>query len=99
MNKQIEEMAKIIVNGCREGNCEECKYSEGVLYPECVPSFTAEALYNAGYRRQDEVAREIFTEIEKQTKFFQDYMFLKNGCKAILRVLAELKKKYEVTEE
>ncbi len=54
MNKQIEEMAKIIVTGCNEGCCEECKHSEGVLYPDCVPQFTAEALYNAGYRKQSE---------------------------------------------
>ena len=49
--KQIEEIAKIIVTGCNEGCCEECKHSEGVLYPDCVPQFTAEALYNAGYRK------------------------------------------------
>ena len=53
MNKQIEEMAKIIVTGCSEGCCEECKHSEGVLYPDCVPQFTAEAIYTAGYRKPE----------------------------------------------
>ena len=62
--KQIEEMAKIIVNGCREGNCEECKYSEGVLYPDCVPSFTADALYKQGYRNASEVVEDIFSDFE-----------------------------------
>ena len=52
--KQIEEMAEVIIRGCRECNCEECEHSEGVLYPDCVPLFTAEALYNAGYRKQSE---------------------------------------------
>ena len=65
--KQIEEMANILVNGCKMGGCEECKYSEGT-FPECALKYTANQLYNAGYRKASEVAREIFEEIEKKVK-------------------------------
>ena len=61
-DKQIEEMADILANGCKMGGCEECRYSEGV-YPECALKYTAEQLYNAGYRKASDLAEEIFAEI------------------------------------
>lgn len=90
MNKQIEEMAKVIIRGCRECNCEECKHSEGVLYPDCVPLFTAEALYKAGYRKASEVAREIFAEIERRIVFNEYGVALLSQY-----IFDETRKKYE----
>lgn len=58
IDKQIEEMAKIIDGYC-EAECLDGCYS-------CVPYKNAEKLYNAGYRKASYVAREIFEEIEKQ---------------------------------
>lgn len=47
MKEQIEEMAKIIHGYCK-GNCANC-------FPEaCGDYLGAEALYNAGYRKQKE---------------------------------------------
>ena len=60
MNKQeqIEEMAfdLCIMDRCKHLTKEECA---DTTCAHCE----AEALYNAGYRKQDEVAREIFEEL------------------------------------
>lgn len=65
MNKQIEEIAKHCCFPCEmecNGECIERKNP-----CECyIALTTAEELYNAGYRRQDEVAREIFTQLEEE---------------------------------
>ena len=50
----IEEMAKVIENRCDRDCIPSCD--------ECI----AQTLYNAGYRKQSEVAREIFEEIENR---------------------------------
>lgn len=95
MNKQIEEMAKIIQKG-------ELDRNKGVL--DCTEFTTdlviqvglqrlagAKALYNEGYRRQDEVAREFFDEIEQA--------IFAHGTKYAMKRLAELKEKYGVTDD
>jgi len=87
MKEQIEEMAKVIICGCRECNCEECKHSEVGLYPDCVPLFTAESLYNAGYRKQSEVIDEFvkrlldaFPEANRDNRcpaiYYDDYRYI-----------------------
>ena len=64
----------------------------------------AEAVYNAGYRKQKEVAREIFEEIERLTpkKFTeksQDFEFgYALAIQQIKNKIAELKKKYTENE-
>jgi len=52
--KQIEEMAKDMCSCCKEAVSQECEYSicEGVRKH-------AEALYNAGYRKQNEDVTDI----------------------------------------
>ena len=54
--KQIEEMAKILANhrgfGCDNEDC--CDMSCQVYKVGCLPYKFAEALYNAGYRKQSE---------------------------------------------
>ena len=89
MNKQIEEMAKTL---CEDyGECKKCTLSNPECENPCMISEDCERLYNQGYRKASEVAREIFAEIEKA--------ILAHGTKYAMKRLAELKKKYEVTEE
>lgn len=81
--KQIEEMASII-NGSL---CSE-------YYPEPIYIPSATELYNAGYRKQSEVASEIFEELEKNMVTFGD-VALSSYFKGIgWKHLKELKKKY-----
>ena len=62
MNKQIEEIYRILLNGCNGIECFEC---EGNGKKDgCLHYHNANAIYNAGYRRQDEVAREIFKRVK-----------------------------------
>lgn len=90
--KQIEEMALII--------CEDCaKYTRGCEHPPCDTIVeSAEALYYAGYRKQSEVAAEIFADIDgKISCFFPASSFVKapnTTHYSLLAMLAELKKKY-----
>lgn len=86
MNKQIEEMAIILT----EGSCSDCSKCDFRDKFNCHPIHEADILYNAGYRRQDEVAKEIFAEIEEvinELGYFDELDF------------TSLKKKYGVTEE
>ena len=57
MNKQIEEMAQVYeeARSIAQETLGSMNEGAGVWY--------AKAFYNAGYRRQDEVAREIFEEL------------------------------------
>jgi hypothetical protein len=56
-NKHIEEMAKETMKHCKIDNqCGSCHWS---TCNECL----SEALYNAGYRKADEVVEEIFEEL------------------------------------
>ena len=92
MNKQIEEMARYIDKS--DILCRTCGES---TYTYCADAIS-ELLYNAGYRRQDEVAKEIFAEIERNifeiiTPYNQSLQCLSEGC------IDELKKKYGETEE
>ena len=57
-NKQIDEMAEII--------CQNTEFD--TMWNEIYDS--ANALYNAGYRKASEVAREIFAEIEKRLAMY-----------------------------
>lgn len=83
MNKQIEEQVKEIR--------EISKAIQVTGLGEHLCDAIAVSVYDAGYRRQDEVAKEIFAEIEQA--------ILAHGTNYAMKRLAELKKKYEVTEE
>ncbi len=85
--KQIEEMAKAICSACAIR--ENCK-----LEDVCRATLQeSEALYNAGYRKQSEVAREIFEEIENLSVNTVDDWG--NSVQIISEIdYAELKKKY-----
>lgn len=91
MNKQIEEMAKTMHDGCAiVKGTNQCR-GEDCL--DCA----AVTLHEAGYRRQDEVAREIFADVLgclRYTQFMNDI-----SKKGTIAYIAKLKKKYGVTED
>lgn len=102
--KQIEEMAKITCSMyCRNkekkcANVQECDM-------KCLHHQRCEALYNAGYRKQGEVVKEFFDEIEKLVSANKKTV----GCATyeetifyiedFIEDLAELKKKYTGEKE
>lgn len=87
MNKQIEEMAKYRCFPCEMEYNGECLENRNPC--KCYTALdTAEALYNAGYRKQDEVARKIFAELK--TVMMDEYRY---------PIIAELKKEYGVEKD
>ena len=88
---QIEEMAKIMCNCYDSGNC---KMHGNLCDLKCISGFNALGLYNAGYRKASDVAREIFEEIEASAKV----KYWRGGGLVVFEVdgedFAELKKKY-----
>ena len=78
--KQIEEMASAL-NFCKNTPIEECHSK--VDCKHCL----AEQLYNAGYRKQSEIAEEIFAEADKI--FMATCLSLET-----YKAWCELKKKY-----
>jgi hypothetical protein len=86
MNKQIEEMALAL----SEGGCgKECDCIQGDKF-NCHLLYSASVLYNAGYRKASDVAREIFELVECA---FSPVLVYEGHT--IKRYIAELKKKYE----
>lgn len=89
--KQIEEMAKAMHDGCSIVKATNQCRGEDCL--DCG----AVTLYEKGYRKASEVAREIFVEIDN----ILDYLKIFNSCDDILNAIVyritKLKKKY--TEE
>lgn len=89
--KQIAEMAKVI-------DKSPWKLEQDFTGCNINSSDVSEFLYNAGYRKQSDVAREIFREIEDCMSCFEDdddgYLLKKCEFEFFMR---ELKKKY--TEE
>lgn len=89
--QQIAEMAKVI-------NKSPWKVEQDATGVHINSYEIAEYIYNAGYRKQSEVAREIFAEIEDSMSCFEDdddgYLLKKCEFKFFMR---ELKKEY--TEE
>ena len=104
-NKQIEEMAKTIGRnkgyGCREkDDCQSCLCRA----VDCIPYEIAQILFASGYRKQSEVAQEIFAEIEILLSANQSSELRAGSVEwfdyfdhHLEEDLAELKKKY--TEE
>lgn len=106
MNKQIEELKEIINMPCTEIIERAIKEFEcplpdeytarNICYPECSLPYMcdeciARNIYNAGYRRQDEVAIEIISEIEQA--------IMAHGTNYTLKRLEEIKKKYGVEKD
>ena len=94
MNKQIEEMAKVIY--ASDILCHTCGES---TYTYCADAI-AELLYSAGYRKASDVAREIFEEIDNA---YEDCFIILGDMgyfqlTKFVQKIAELKKKREVEE-
>ena len=65
MQNEIDQMAKIILDAnCARKPCRECKYDPDEV-GMCMRMLEAEALYNSGYRKASDVAREIFEAVDK----------------------------------
>jgi hypothetical protein len=81
LENQIEEMAKVL---CEDyGECKKCTLSNPECENPCMVREDCERLYNQGYRKSQDVAREIIEELEKAGIFAYRYP-----------IIAELKKKY-----
>ena len=63
--EQIEEMARII---CGSYNNNICVFNHEPCDWNCSAKGNAKQLYEKGYRKATEVAREIFEEIDKKVK-------------------------------
>lgn len=51
--KQIEEMARIVCFGSKQGSCEDCMRNQIIHFKECEwKTRIAERLFNEGYRKQ-----------------------------------------------
>lgn len=62
MNKEIEEMARTIIQPCKI-SCKECD-------KKCRDYNLSRSLYNAGYRKAEEVRKETAKEILQQVYDF-----------------------------
>ena len=89
--KEIEEMAKIIAR-------RSAAFRNPNVAFMTTARKTADSIYNADYRKQREVAREIFDEIENNKRFIQDHAG-NIGIVVTLQDITELKKKYTESEE
>ena len=83
--EQIEEMAKVI---CFDyGRCYKCAISNPLCETPCTILDDCEALYNAGYRQAEDVAREIFEKVKSTLKAY--------GATSALFIVEQAEKKYE----
>ena len=91
--KQIAEMAKVITR-------RSMAFRNPNVAFMTTARKTANSLYNAGYRKQSDVVREIFGEIENRMSCFEDdddgYLLKKCEFEFFMR---ELKKKYREESE
>ena len=102
--KQIEEITELICNLYDNG---KCTINGFICDHNCEYKRRAEHLYNADYRKQSEVAREILTEFANMLKCHSFYMTDAYGevnenivtVKAIVEVEEEFKKKYTEGEK
>ena len=104
--KQIEEMARILATKpqhlCWGTICDQCEFNK--MGPDiCADCITANRLYNAGYRKADEIALEVLGVIEIVTNnhikaismLTPQNDYCAGGKKAfdiVLKVIAELKR-------
>lgn len=89
MNKQIEEKRELV----------DILYWSGYGFDRGTCNDLARQIYEQGYRRQDEVAREIFTEIENSISPMLGLEDDKEYVAILATTFAELKKKYGVKED
>ena len=102
-DKQIEEMENVLYGlnekfseYCGGKSCADCEFDK---YERCSFRYKAETLYNAGYRKASDVAREIFEEIAKASGEWGCYSISSTKwgylTSDVHKTIADLKKKYE----
>lgn len=99
--KQLEEMAQLVCEMARKPDtCKSCPGRKG----GCFTRPKMELLFAAGYRKDSELAREIFEEIE--TILSKNLAMVSSGGPALYykvnevdNQLEELKKKYTKEQE
>ena len=93
-DKQIEEMAKVIHKAEMEDIMLKVTGDIDYLI-DAMPMnvYVAQELYNAGYRKASDVAREIFEEIKRHIEDVGFSSFMERS--EFMDWLADLKKKYE----
>lgn len=104
MNKQIDEMVKIINKPCFKIMEEAGATDRDCPFPYSCEECSATNLYKAGYRRQEDVAREIIQIAKNGAEKYIEDITLNEGIRNMLSIMlddfiTELKKKYGVTEE
>ena len=91
-DKQIEEMTEIMFTEyktCSGIDCKDCEFFNfteryGFKYGFCDEKRRATALYNAGYRKAEDVAKEVINDMRKMI----------NGYENIDVYLDRIEKKY-----
>ena len=77
MNKQIEEMAKVLVElpilfSCKISiDCLQCNYFKEI---GCQTKLVAEALYNAGYRKVEDIVEKVTVERPSMSDLLNEEM-------------------------
>ena len=117
MNMHVEEMAQIIHKGeldRNRGDLDCTEFPTNLVIKVGLQRLAgAKALYNAGYRKQSDTAREIFEEIEEVFFKYADEFSSVGECKLLEPVrqavlfsinelfvyVDELKKKYTESEK
>jgi hypothetical protein len=89
-DKQIEEMAEAI---CGLKTSDGCLCDGGYCNHNCSAYEKAKHLYNAGYRKASEVAREIFEDIFYHTYYSHGRLIIEHST------LLALQKKYTESEK
>lgn len=84
--KQIEEMAKIICkDGANNGDCDKCGF-----HRQCSKFKVAEKLYNAGYRKADDLLKELQS---MKSDFAKDMLEIKETYeKEVVDLVNEVRK-------
>lgn len=100
--EQIAQIAKVTEEICVDLYCVRTKCSECEFFSQdfasCREMVRAKALYNEGYRRQDEVAREIIQVIDD---FIEEPVseYHKGYVDALMDWKKAIEKKYEVKKD
>lgn len=102
--KQIEEMTRIVCIQMRDYpklTCKKCKADNRSTNAYCRIQFEMERLYNAGYRKSTDVAREMIENLANDLWEGElDTLNISVGKRFYNKqeFIAELKKKYTVTD-
>ena len=86
--KQIEKMAKVLRQHiCEDKPCDECNYhgKTKILPRYCEAYIHSKTLYNAGYRKEEQVRKEMAEKFAEMAKAKKKYITSKsyNTCEVV----------------